>query len=64
MRTGLEHLEALLDKVANTGFVAVPLIREAMLKDYHEAYHDATWEKAARYAIRNELKSNAFLLGM
>jgi hypothetical protein len=43
-RTYFEHLEDLLLKVDNdTGFIAVPLIIEAMIEDQHQLYHDAAW---------------------
>jgi hypothetical protein len=42
--TWFEELEDLLRKVDNdTGFIAVPLIREAMIKDQHQLFHDAAW---------------------
>jgi hypothetical protein len=44
VRTYFEHLEAMLDKVADTGFVEVPLIRREMIKDWHMLYHDAEFE--------------------
>lgn len=39
--TYFEHLETLLTKVAPEGFVEVPLIRDAMIKDQHQLFHDA-----------------------
>ena len=43
-KTFFEALEDLLRKVDNdTGFIAVPLIRKAMIEDWHQLYHDAEW---------------------
>jgi len=47
-RTCFEHLEALMEKVEDdTGVIAIPkpLVREAMVKDQHQLYHDGAWSE-------------------
>lgn len=44
MNTYFESLESLLRKVADTGFVEVPLIRQAMIQDQHRLFHDGEFE--------------------
>lgn len=46
--TWFENLEDLLRKVDadasnDTGFIAVPLIKKAMIEDQHQLFHDAEW---------------------
>jgi hypothetical protein len=58
--TYFEHLEDLLHKVDNdTGFIKVPLIRDAMVKDQHQLYHDSAWEAGCPICDKEREDENA-----
>jgi hypothetical protein len=48
MNTYFDSLETLLNKVADTGFVAAVLIREAMEQDQHRLFHDAEFHEGCK----------------
>lgn len=56
MNTYFGHLENLLAKVADTGFVAVQLIRNAMVQDQHQLFHDGEFHNGC--AICDQERAN------